>query len=77
MICNKPGCKGHPHVTLERNATYTMSCKACGRKVQGHATEAAAIKAFLSRYLEHGITPAEGDIRRRRLMEVDRPEPAA
>lgn len=77
MICNKPGCKGHPHVTLERDGTYTMICKACGRKVEGHATEAAAIKGFLFRYQPNEMTPAEADRYRAKRLAVDRPEPAA
>lgn len=77
MKCLEPGCKGHPTVSLERDATYTVSCALCRRKIKGHATEAAAIKAFYSKYQEDGMTQKEADSWRAKVLTIDRPEPAA
>ncbi len=59
MKCLEPGCNGHPCVTLERNATYTVRCKVCNRYVQGHPTEEGAMKAFYYKYQKDGWSPEE------------------
>ena len=77
MKCSKPGCQGHPFVTHERDATYSVTCLACKRSVKGYMNEKAAIAAFLSKYQPDDLSPAEGNVWRSKWIGVDSPEPAA